>query len=194
MGTRNTTLVVLDGQTKVAQYGQWDGYPSGNGIEILDFCQKADWNKFKEQVRALKWLTEDQIKKINKDPKWDEKYPYLSRDCGAEILNAIHYGEISVNDYPKDDKIVKVNIVGLVNKEAFCKDSLFCEWAYLIDLDSMNLECYEGFQKEPTEGRFGTEKNGEYYPVKLVKTYSLLHLPSPDTFINDLEPQEEETE
>ena len=27
MGTRNLTVVYLDGQYKVAQYGQWDGYP-----------------------------------------------------------------------------------------------------------------------------------------------------------------------
>jgi len=27
MGTRNLTCVMKDGQYKVAQYGQWDGYP-----------------------------------------------------------------------------------------------------------------------------------------------------------------------
>lgn len=31
MGTRNLTCVVLDGEFKVAQYGQWDGYPEGSG-------------------------------------------------------------------------------------------------------------------------------------------------------------------
>ena len=28
MGTRNLTCVFKDGEYKVAQYGQWDGYPS----------------------------------------------------------------------------------------------------------------------------------------------------------------------
>lgn len=27
MGTRNLTMLISDGETKVAQYGQWDGYP-----------------------------------------------------------------------------------------------------------------------------------------------------------------------
>lgn len=27
MGTRHLTAVVIDGDYKVAQYGQWDGYP-----------------------------------------------------------------------------------------------------------------------------------------------------------------------
>jgi len=29
MGTRNLTIVTSNGKTKVAQYGQWDGYPGG---------------------------------------------------------------------------------------------------------------------------------------------------------------------
>lgn len=32
MGTRNPTAVVLDGEYKLAQYGQWDGFPSGQGL------------------------------------------------------------------------------------------------------------------------------------------------------------------
>ena len=31
MGTRGLTMVVSKGKTRVAQYGQWDHYPSGQG-------------------------------------------------------------------------------------------------------------------------------------------------------------------
>ena len=32
MGTRNLTMVIQDQQTRIAQYGQWDGFPDGQGI------------------------------------------------------------------------------------------------------------------------------------------------------------------
>ena len=42
MGTRHMVGVVLDGDFKIAQYGQWDGYPEGQGKTVLDFLRKAD--------------------------------------------------------------------------------------------------------------------------------------------------------
>lgn len=42
MGTRNLTCVVVDGEMKVAQYGQWDGYPEGQGATCCEFIQETD--------------------------------------------------------------------------------------------------------------------------------------------------------
>jgi len=40
MGTRNLTCVVSGGKYIIAQYGQWDGYPSGQGVTALEFLRK----------------------------------------------------------------------------------------------------------------------------------------------------------
>ena len=40
MGTRHLIAVMADGKYQVAQYGQWDGYPSGQGVSVLTFCGK----------------------------------------------------------------------------------------------------------------------------------------------------------
>lgn len=38
MGTRNLTMVQFNNEIKVAQYGQWDGEPDGQGATVLEFC------------------------------------------------------------------------------------------------------------------------------------------------------------
>ena len=43
MGTRNLTIVRnKEGIIRVAQYGQWDGYPEGQGMTALSFIKNKD--------------------------------------------------------------------------------------------------------------------------------------------------------
>lgn len=50
MGTRYLTMVVKDNKTKVAQYGQFDGYLSGAGVAILKFLKTVDMKKFRKKL------------------------------------------------------------------------------------------------------------------------------------------------
>jgi hypothetical protein len=52
MGTRNLTMVISKGEYKIAQYGQWDGYPSGQGSVVLNFLMNldVDLNKFRDTL------------------------------------------------------------------------------------------------------------------------------------------------
>ena len=182
MGTRHLICVVKNGEYKVAQYGQWDGYPSGQGKDILNFLnsEEFDLEVFRKKVDQVRWLTEEEIKTINSMRNWQGKYPYLSRDCGADILNHIFNSDepLTVND-----------------SLSFAGDSLFCEWAYVINLDNDTLEVYSGFNKQPLkedERFYGCENSDskEYYPVKFVKEYDLHNLPSDKEFIDELEKDE----
>ena len=49
MGTRNLTTVIKNSETKVAQYGQWDGYPGGQGLTALKFLLKTDLSEFSKK-------------------------------------------------------------------------------------------------------------------------------------------------
>lgn len=194
MGTRHLIAVYIDGEPKVAQYGQWDGYPSGQGLDVLAFLRAMDRDAFARKVRAAEWISDDEWRKrqvefgIDPDSHWissdianarDRKYPECSRDTGAGILSL-------VSDSPPGIK--------LVNSIDFAGDGLFCEWAYVIDLDSGVFEVYSGFHKKPhTNGRFAEfARQGEYAPVCLVATYPLNALPDDKQFLLDCERPDEE--
>ena len=79
-------------------------------------------------------------------------------------------------------------------------DSIWCEWAYVIDLDKGTFEVYKGFNKQPLgkEQRFrylqdlnlhmdkkddGTLYHNGYYPVRHLVTFKLNNLPTPHEFL-----------
>lgn len=207
MGTRHLICVVKDNDYKVAQYGQWDGYPSGQGITILSFLRdELDREKFLANLSQTFEPTEEQVKawwlEVGHDIEksngfvdhaiakhYSAKHPSLSRDTGAKILEIIQNAS----------EPVPVNLY-----KEFAADSLFCEWAYVIDFDKGTFEVFEGFNCNPlAEGeRFYGLKSGEdtghrdteYHPVRHVKTYQLDALPTDEQFLADLEPQDEDEE
>lgn len=194
MGTRNLTCVVRDGEFVVAQYGQWDGYPSGQGATVLSFLQTTDWNEFVKRLDQVRWLTEEEVEKINSeiDEQTEGKalpdlYPWLSRDAGADVLSYI--GNLSEGEE-----------LALRDAHAFAGDSLFCEWAYVIDVNNAELSVYRGFNQDPEadNGIFANfddlEDSESYEPVRLVTTYNVTQLPSLEDFIAELDPPEEDDE
>lgn len=201
MGTRHLIAVQVDGEYKVAQYGQWDGYPSGQGANILEFLHnhKEKLSAFADAVRACSEMSDEDYKQAwvdcGADPdsdlvttdisrKFRERYPHLSRNCGADILNHVF-------NAGKD---------GLKLRYAldFAADSLFCEWAYVIDLDKNTFEVFKGFNTTPLDPseRFASlpvvpdNTGSQYYQVKLVQSYDLDKLPSVKEFVSTLEKEE----
>lgn len=192
MGTRNLTLVQLNGAYKIAQYGQWDGYPSGNGLIVLNFLKNHDIEVFCDKVKHAHLVTEEEYAKywlelgvdvkkeklisIGLSEQFKALHPSLDRDMGADILEYVynHEGKIDLND-----------------SLDFAKDSLFCEWAYVIDLDKNTFEVYEGFNNEELTPNdrfyFNGYKSEEFYPIRLKKSYELDNLPSEQTFLADTE-------
>jgi hypothetical protein len=187
MGTRNLTVVRYRKEYVVAQYGQWDGYPDGQGQEILKFLKNWDRPKFESALQKVSFITDADVdalnEKLNNTPNWQEKYPAFTRDTAAKILQYIQ-------DSPPGEQ--------LQNQLDFAGDSLFCEWAYVIDLDENKFEVYKGFNKEPlgpTERFFDLQKEGEeYYPVKLAASYDLDNLPTVEKMVEDCDKPEEEEE
>lgn len=175
MGTRNLTIVKKDGETKIAKYGQWDGYPAGVGEDILSVLKCPAWSP--AIVSECGLLTEEEAEALGDN--WLELYPYLSRDfSGGRFL------EYVLLNGPKNS----------LDMEDFAADSLFCEWCYVIDLDKNTFEVYRGFNTieldESERFAYLKDKCKEgYQPVKHLRTYSLSDLPDS---LDELEEKDED--
>jgi len=208
MGTRHLIAVQSEGEYKIAQYGQWDGYPSGQGTTVLSFLsEEGNIAKLKDALNKCRFIEDEGrdkefIESYNKNtPEWSNDpdnrteaqrhwfESYCTRDLGGKILESVAKSE--------DDEIL------LRDNITFAHDSLFCEYAYVIDFDTNTFEVFEGFNESPlTEGRFVTDDSKverlkddhdrKYHPVKLLKSYSLSELPTEEQFLEDLKPVEEE--
>jgi len=190
-------MVVSGGKTKIAQYGQWDGMPTGQGVTVLKFLKRrrGKFEAFKKKLENCRFCNAEDDKKIEEFFKsigsndgWmtmDQSDKYMNRDHGAKILDMVlkSKGEVLLSDATN-----------------FSADSLFCEWAYVIDFDKNVLECYGGFNKEPvaSDNRFkhleDDRENKEYYCIALLKTYKLDELPTKKEFVKELEREEVEAE
>lgn len=173
MGTRHLIIVIQDGTTKVAQYGQWDGYPSYTGVRLAKFFRMKGKNTLSlSKLRTLKkamqccfFVPQDEYEA---NLPLYENEPSLDISTGWEVIPLISKNARKGTRTP------------LTNMWGFAYESLFCEWAYVINLDTDEIEVYKGFNKKrlrKSERFYREDSNrNEYYPVKHVLTVPLATL------------------
>lgn len=158
MGTRGLIGYYKNRLTK-AEYNHFDSYPSELGETIREYISEntiyglnRDFNGITlisdndeptpEQVIAFANFSYHDVGKVN----FSEWY-WLVHDCQGD-LGA--YAKMGV----------------MLDNIDFIKDSLFCEWAYIINLDRNVLEIYKGFQtKRPAANRYSLSR-GEIAALK----------------------------
>lgn len=192
MGTRHLTIVIQNNDYRVAQYGQWDGYPEGQGLVVLNFLKNCNLDDFKKQIDKCSFIEDENfyknayeeldIKPVDgfitseEADKFKRRYPQLSRDMGASILEFI---------LTNDNVLLK-------NSIEFSK-SAYCEWAYLIDLDNDVLEVYLGgcvSPMKPTDRFFLEKKEKGDCPIQLIMSFDINSLPSENDFVDILKSKE----
>lgn len=135
MGTRGLTKIIKNDKTVIAQYGQFDHYPSGQGLTALNFL-KDESNVAKLDIN-LSYVYE--VDSAAVDEIWNRigenvktAYPSLIRDTGAEILELIANTKDPVPVFLDED---------------FENDELFCEGVYTINLDAKTfITKYDGIE------------------------------------------------
>ena len=135
MGTRGITKVIHEDTVKVLQYGQWDHYPSGQGVVVLQFLRNP--NNVAALIKGLDnvhYPTDAELETLAKPytkengmmtfemgDKFSADYPSLTRDTGAGILEVIASAE---------------GLVPLSMDYGFEDDELWCEGVFTINLDT----------------------------------------------------------
>lgn len=203
MGTRHLICVFYRSRFVVAQYGQWDGYPEGQGMKVLAFLRSTDnIDKFKQGLEHAYTPTDAEVEEVSQAiAKLEREYldtavaagvappakelsertqalcPSLSRDTSAEIL------EVVANATAGAPVPIRLGL-------EFIHDGLFCEWAYVVDLDAEVLEVFNSIEEEHegSSQRFkdvpGAVKNEV---PSLVKAYAFAELPATDDeFLADM--------
>jgi hypothetical protein len=133
MGTRGITQVIdVDGVVRVAQYGQWDHYPSGQGLNILEFISGyRNLDRLRMSLNKAYFATDEELQAavdsvVNNDgwmsmdeaDKFSVMFPSLTRDTCSDILKVLVYSS---------------GRVPLRNDIEFIQDDLFCEGVFTIN-------------------------------------------------------------
>jgi hypothetical protein len=132
MGTRNLTVVKnAAGDTKIALYGQWDGYPSYSGTTALEFLRdKTNRDSLLAKLANVEFITDEESDKLyslfqdqtdHNNKAFLEAYPALHRDTGVEILKVVANSTSTIKT---------------IDNTEFANDSLFCEGVYEVDFST----------------------------------------------------------
>ncbi|KAI2627625.1 hypothetical protein GGR54DRAFT_636750 [Hypoxylon sp. NC1633] len=212
MGTRNLICIRIHRQWIVAKYCQYDGYPTGQGVVLFNFLHvEGNIARLRAGLAHVYEPTQEELDKSNKAEKdesirastlntndvrgfWDtlptkpglsnlsdKLFPSLSRAVGGQILELIA-------NATADHKLP------IQSELEFAADWLYCEWAYIVDLDDERLKVFG--RREPNyEGHPFEEVCVDALDVpKLMASFTFSELQTWDeeTFMERVEDLEKE--
>lgn len=179
MGTRHLIVIVYNGRWVVAQYGQFDGYPEGAGKRIIHYLATEGFiQKLRDGLEHVYAVSGAEHEKLVQESQ--AECPRLSHfpklDENGTLLRSPYdqFTEDPVNNYSLDllrmhpslcvrtstailvliANATAENRVPVFLEPEFANDTLFCEWSYVIDLDSDSLEIFSNSERKTPEHRF----------------------------------------
>ena len=183
MGTRGIFGLYKDGKTKVT-YNHLDSYPSYLGVNFLKDIKEYT---VKEISKAF-----DRIILVDEDKKpTKEQIKQCKKFCNMSVSNQSETDWYCLlrNAQGNIKAWLDGEIDYMIDNQDFLKDSLFCEWGYIVNLDESVLEIWKGYNKGITKNRYVIDKVEDhgYGNSVLIKKYPLNDLSSAQEFIEFLE-------
>ncbi|OHD19680.1 MAG: hypothetical protein A2086_01710 [Spirochaetes bacterium GWD1_27_9] len=169
MGTRGLWGFYKNGINKLT-YNHFDSYPSYLGKTVVTFVKHTsieELNQIFEKIILIDEFstpTEEQIKECE---KYSDLTPSDKRITDWYCL---------LRDTQGNPDLYKSDLRFMINSNDFITDSLFCEWAYIINLTDNVLEVYKGVRKRPNSknNRHRLEKpKNKYYACEKIIEFPL---------------------
>ncbi|KAI1913682.1 hypothetical protein LOZ61_002568 [Ophidiomyces ophidiicola] len=191
MGTRSLICVWYKGRFVIAQYTQFDGYPEGQGGHILRFLLAAgNVDRLKAGLEHVKVISDKELRQIQEKVQQDSR---AKKNAGDQATTYDRMSGESEMDrlFPSLSRLTGGGILAVVAEATaektipilmdlrFANDSLFCEWAYCVDLDAGVFEVFGGGCSKESSGstRF-QDVGGPEEPVPtFIKSFPLDKLP-----------------
>lgn len=166
-------------------YNHFDSYPSGLGHDIVTYIREHlvsedDVETTKQKLRTFKFIEDDMIV-----PDYVKTLATKLGTVDLSVSNRNLDDWYCITRRTQGNPLLTLELGHGENAEDFLRDSLFCEYAYIINLDTNMLEIYQGFNKDARAlGRYAalTEPdhvgyNDDYRGVALIKEYPLFNIP-----------------
>lgn len=174
MSTKGLYGVRKNGVDKLT-YNNADSYPSWLGDQIIMFIKENSNEKLNKFFDLVKVVDENIPPRIE-DIDVCVRNGYTDLDVSARSVGDWYCltRELQGNFKVYSSLINLEQTIYMIDNHEFIYDSLFCEYAYIINLDDNTLEYYVGFQQKPDkENRYGIKSRNNYYPCKMLKAYPL---------------------
>ncbi len=172
MSTRGAYGFRHNGIDKVT-YNHCDCYPSGLGKSVIEFIKRNNLEGLKRIEQGIRLVNEDVDPSDEDIKKYDA---FCNMNVGGPGEHISWYKLL--RDAQGDFEALENGLDVMIDSAGFLKDSLFCEWAYIVNLDDNVLEIYKGFNKNKyAAGRYAKVVDEEPYDdwqgVKLFKSIPL---------------------
>jgi len=173
MGTRGAVGFRSENQDRV-QYNHFDSYPSGLGQDVLTFISKSNIDDLQKIASSIQLVNQDDVpsqSQIEDCQKWTDLT--VGEGTNESWYCLLRNAQGNLKAYAEGLKY-------MLDAHDFLIDSLFCEYAYIINVDTKELEIYSGFNEKSRirMGRYAklqVEKGRpyDYYGVVLIQTIPL---------------------
>ena len=180
MSTRGAYGFIIDGVEKIT-YNHCDSYPECLGDNFIEWLKTKTIEELKDIAKKIE-LVNERVATTKEMVDYVQEF----EACNNVVISATSVSNQTLEDVycllretQGNFSLLDKGFKYMIDRKDFLYSSLFCEYAYIANLDTGIFEYYEGFSEESGKGRYNTPESlyDGYYGVALEAEIPLNKLP-----------------